>query len=508
MNWEIIFLKMELYDMSKRTHLKTTKNHLDSFVKKNDDKQSRFLDGDWKIPSWFDKNGNFHPNDFDPWAPYKIKWKTFRLKSNPTLDIEDPFDLDNLRFINKNVVINSLEKMENLARSNDKNLVCMIWTWWTISMVFWTDWKLYPTLSPDYLLKYAWWWIEENFWVVSFEFNPKIDSSQMELDYIADIVIAMSWFYSNLSWDTRKKFCGFSVTFWTDTLSTSSTYANMMLWANCPFSVWFVASQETVLSRFSDVWTNIKNCLNILLELKSLNKTTVFICIWWTSWWAYNPALTIKTSDSSVDAFSSPWRAKIMDMSNIANRWIDSTFMDCNKNQMSIYDVFQPIIFRWFVNVSVLYANIWINPLKLYDWVLFVKNFAIILVTYGSFTFSKKQINALVESSKKANSMLLAINPFPTGSVDHLYADAVYLREQWILPIQYLQHVVYAKIKWWQTVWWNDIDKIKKFLIWNNFMWEQPNGWDKFIKKDEHWTITDLYDIRRIGQPMDSFAKI
>jgi hypothetical protein len=34
----------------------------------------------------------------------------------------------------------------------------------------------------------------------------------MEIDYIADVVIAISWFYDNLSKNALKKFSGFSVT--------------------------------------------------------------------------------------------------------------------------------------------------------------------------------------------------------------------------------------------------------------------------------------------------------
>jgi L-asparaginase/Glu-tRNA(Gln) amidotransferase subunit D len=51
----------------------------------------------------------------------------------------------------------------------------------------------------------------------------------MEIDYIADVVIAMSWFYENLSNKAKTKFCGFFVTHGTDTLTQSSTYANAML---------------------------------------------------------------------------------------------------------------------------------------------------------------------------------------------------------------------------------------------------------------------------------------
>jgi hypothetical protein len=39
---------------------------------------------------------------------------------------------------------------------------------------------------------------------------------------------------------------------------------------------------------------------------------------------------------------------------------------------------------------------------------------AIILVTYGGFTFSPKQIDEIVKASKENNSALFATSPFPT----------------------------------------------------------------------------------------------
>lgn len=467
-----------------------------------------FLDWDWNIPSWFNKNWTFDPNKYDPGATYKIKWKTFRLKSNPTQEIEDPFDLDNLRFINKENVIKAFEKLEFLSDTTDKELICMVGTWWTISMTLWEDWKLYPKLTPEYLLKYAWGWLDERYWLVSFEFSTMIDSSQMEIDYMADVVIAMSWIYDNLSKMAKNRFCGFFVTHWTDTLSISATYAHVMLWSNCPFNVWFVAAQKSTVSKFSDVWVNFTYWLNMLSELRRAKKATVFLCMWWTHGWAYIPAATIKSSDSDADAFTSPWRKKTMDTSDFLKKWIDLNFINQNQNQMTIDDIFQPIILRWFTPITTLYANMWMNPSKLYEYVKHIKDFAIILVTYWSFTFWRKQIDAIVDAAKINNTILFATNPFPTWSTSHLYADAVYLSEKWIVPIHCLQHAAYAKIKWGQTVWWNNVEKIKMFLTWNNFIWEQPDEWEQPLEIIQEAMKINWYKMRKIGQPIESLIKI
>lgn len=465
-----------------------------------------FYDWDWNIPSWYDKNGNFNPLDFYTEKPYKIKWKTFRLKSNPNKKLEDPFDLNNLRFINPQKVKDALINIEKLV-SIWKELVCMIWTWWTIPMTL-QSWKLKPWLKPSDLQKFAWWWLNERFWIVSFELETQVDSSQMEIDYIWDLVIAMSRFYVNLSEVTKLNFIWFFITHWTDTLISSSTYANVMLWSNYQFSVWFVSSQKTIYDKFSDAWINFAFWLNILSELKLYKKVAIFIIAWWTSWWAYIPANTLKVSDTNVVAFDSPWKNKLMDVSDFLLKWIDTHFIDENERQKTLDDIFHPIILRWNVPISTIVAKIWINPKLLYEQVKSIHDLAIMLVTYGLFTFSPKQVDAILKAVRENNSAIFAANPFSTWSTDHLYAEALYLKEQWITSIHCLEHAAYAKIKWAQAIWWNDIHKMKMFLIGNNFMWEQPYNREPPIEVIEELSKPDWFKIRRIRQPMDSLIKI
>ena len=474
---------------------------------KKDEKQW-FLDGKQNIPSWFNKKWQFDPYTYDPAIPYHIKGRTFRLKSNPNTLLEDPFDLDNMRFINQKYVRKALEHIEALADINGKELVCMIGTGGTISMTESTDGKLRPGLSPDDLLKFAGWGLAERFGITSFEFSTQIDSSQMEIDYIADIVIAMSWFYENLSNKARNKFCGFFVTHGTDTLGQSSTFANVMLGSNYPFSAWFVAAQKTVQDKFSDVGINFTFWLNMLSELRRSRRSAIFASLGWSSWGAYMPASSIKVSDSDVNAFDSPWKDKLMDTSNFVSQGIDGRFIDENENQKTVDDIFQPIILRKHIPVSTIFAKIGINPDILYEHVKSIQDLAIIMVTYGAFTFSRKQVDSIVKAAKENKAALFAANPFPTGSTEHLYAEALYLKEQWITPIHCLEHAAYAKIKWAQAVWWNDIHKIKMFLIGNNFMGEQPYIWEPPLEVVEEHAKQDGFNMRRIWQPIDSLIKM
>ncbi|HRI35656.1 MAG TPA: asparaginase domain-containing protein [bacterium] len=467
-----------------------------------------FLDKNGNIPSGFDENGTFDPYSFDPGAPYAPKGRLYRLQSNPTQDLEDPFDLDNLRFINKDFVLRAHEQIEHLAATTKKELVCMIATGGTIAMHTNAEGKLVPGISPQYLLQFAGGNLESRFGIVSFSLPTLIDSSQMEIDYIADVVIAMSWFYENLSKEARNRFCGFFVTHGTDTLAFSSTYAHVMLGSNCPFSVGFVAAQKTTESRFTDVGVNFTYCLNMLAELRISRKAAVFLSIGGTSGGAFIPAASLKVSDTDVNAFASPGRHKMMDSSDFLSKGIDLDFVNKNTTSMTVDDVYQPVVLRGFVPLTTLHARVGVDPRKLYDYVKQIRELAIVLVTYGAFTFSRKQINAIVKAAKETDTILMAVNPFPSGSTDHHYADSMYIKEQGIIPIHSLEHAVYAKVKWAQAVFGNDFRKIRFFLTGTNFVGEQPNEWTPPLDIIEENMRLGGYRVRTYGQPRESLDKV
>lgn len=94
-----------------------------------------YQDKEGRIVSGYDSTtGKFDPYQFDPGMPYAPKGALYRLASNPTQDLEDPFDLDNLRFIDKQKVIHAKDEIERIATENTKELVCMIATGGTIAM--------------------------------------------------------------------------------------------------------------------------------------------------------------------------------------------------------------------------------------------------------------------------------------------------------------------------------------------------------------------------------------
>lgn len=466
-------------------------------------------DKDGLLTSWFDEKWNFSPVDYDPSAKHTSKWRTFSLKSNPEHKIEDPFDLNNLRFFSPNQVQEALDDINYITLNNaKKEIVCMIWTWWTIASFLDEDWKVKPWLSIPYLLEYSGWWLQKRFTLTCVQFPTLIPSSQMEIDYMADIVIVMSYIFKNITHEAKELFAWFMVTHWTDTLSLSATYVNAMLWANYPFSVAFVWSQKTIDDQFTDVGINFSFWLHMLSKLRLARKYMVFVCMWWHAGWAYIPAATIKISDTEANAFGSPWRKKIMDSSDFISHWINTNFYDYKERERTVEDTFQPIIFRWYVPLSTITAKVWADPDKLYTYVKNLNELAIILVTYWSFSFNYKQINAIMKAAKENNTIVMAVNPFPNWKTDHLYEETYFLIESWIIPIHSLEHAVYAKVKWAQTVFWNDLNKIRMFLTWCNFMWEQPDDWDQPLDVLQEWMRLNWYKMRKFWQPIESLNKI
>lgn len=477
-------------------------------------KQSSNSSLDWwrdaknALPSGFTEKGVFSPAQYDPKAPYAIKGKTFTLASNPGFAIEDPFDLNNLRFIDARAVRKALEELEDICEHTEKELVCLIGTGGTIASYMGDDGKIHPGLSISQLLEYAGGRLDERFGLTSFSLTTLIPSSQMEIDYIADVVVAMSWFYKHLSYSALTRFSGFVVTHGTDTLAPSATYANVMLGSNCPFSVGFVASQKTIGDRFTDVGINFFNCMSVLSELKLHRKSTVFIYMGGTQGGAFIPSASMKISDSEADAFGSPGRKKIVDSSDFMISGIDTSFINLNAEQMTTEDVFQPIILRGYVSLSTLHARIGMDIDFLYDYVSHLKTLALILVTYGAFSFSYKQIDTIMRAAREAGIMVMGVNPFPTGRTDHKYEESLYLMEQGIFSVHALEHAVYAKVKWAQAVYGNDPKKIRFFITGNNFMGEQPPEWTPPLDVRHEATVIGGFAMRAIGQPRESLKKL
>ena len=179
------------------------------------------FNADGTLPKWFRADGTWAPELFDAGELYIPKGETYELRSNPGFKLENPFDIRNLRIINPESVLVALDSLERQSISGKPSL-CFIGTGGTISMVLKGDTKR-PELDIDTLLGYTGRDLLGRFNKASFSFPALIDSSQMKLDYDADMVIAISYIWKRMSEQAKKDFMGFIVAHGTDSLALSSS---------------------------------------------------------------------------------------------------------------------------------------------------------------------------------------------------------------------------------------------------------------------------------------------
>lgn len=473
----------------------------------------------YEVPPWvsndgryFDAEGKFDPNAFDPAAPYKTQGEVYTLKSNQGRELESAFDLNNLRFIDPKRVDNLLVKLEGAAAEiddsgNGKEVVAMIGTGGTIAMTM-KEGELVPTLDPPFLLAHTGGGLENQFSVSSTEFPTPIDSSQQEIDYEADLVIAMSWLWNNMSDQLKKVFSGFLITHGTDTMGGGSTAVTMMLGPNAPFSVGFVGAQTTIEHQYSDVAANVKGSFQTLKSLRKKNKVARFVYMGGTDGGAFHPAGVMKTDDRSVNAFTSPMHDKLTNAGDFGIHGIVNRF---GQRYMETLErgagnpKFQPTILRGYTPIIDLNPKIGIDPRQYYEQIM--KNehaVAVLLTTFGSYTANAKIREAIGLAAERTGKIVLGANPFPGGSTDHSYGPAKALRDSGAYPVGTLPDATAIKVFLGSVAFGGDRKKLAEFLTRTNIVGEQPpNEW--MLKNDDGETtrIEDKSnaDMPRFGLP-------
>lgn len=454
------------------------------------------LNADGSRPKWFNEDGVWDPYKFDASEPYTPKGSVYTLKSNPERILESPFDLRNLRVLDPNVVIDALESIENQA-GNGKDSIIYIGTGGTLSMMEQEGTKR-PVLNVDRILEYSGRGLRTEFNYSSFSFPTLIDSSQFETDYDADLVIAMTYVWSRMTQKTRREFLGFSILHGTDTMQPSPTRLQMMLGSNLDFSVGVVGAQANIEEDYNEIPDNISRCVATLKRLRSIDRKSVFIYMGGSAGGAYNPSGAEKISDVEIKGFASQAIPEIVNAASI--RLFHETSVSFantyRETRNSLLDTFQPTIVRGFVNSRIIEARMGIPPQRLIrDIQNDSENLAIILRTYGAYTFHRQQADAIMETASSKNLPVFVANPFPTGETSHTYADAKYLLERGGIPLHMMPHAAEVKLTIASAVFGSDRARIEAFMTSNDFVGEQPPSW---IPRSTN------VNMRVIGQPIET----
>ena len=474
------------------------------------------LNVDYTRPAWFDQHPipakGFVLEKFDAGELYIPKGTTYGLESNPGKQLENPFDLRNLRFINPEEVLSSIEILEKSALEG-KFLVCTIATGGTIASELSKEEEgkeeaktaLKQEVAIEELLGYTGRRLLENYTFSVVQLPKLIDSSRMKLDFDADIAIAISYTWKKLSNRAKSQLRGFLVAHGTDTMSSSSTKVSMMLGSNIDFSVGFVGSISTIDEEGNEIPDNLYRGINTLGRLFREGKPATFIFMGGSEGSAMHPASTIKVSDTDIKAFRSELIPPLIQYGNSLQQKkpVNVPFFEAysQKGQRSEDDVFAPIIVRGYSMTRTIQAAMDLPP---DEWNKIVDAFdpsvrAIILQTYGSFTFDLAQFDKILEAAKRRNLLVYAGNPFPTGRTDHLYAEALYITNHGAVPIHMLPHAADVKLKILDAVFGPNIEAIKSYMINNSLIGEQPLDWTP---------VDPSSGARSYGQPKESLPKI
>lgn len=412
----------------------------------------------------------------------------------------------NLRVIEPQKVVDAVEKLNKFG-SSAKRTVAAIATGGTIASREIRG-ETVPGLDLNFLVNCSGRNLRQVWHHASVSFDPLIDSSKMKLDYDADVVIAMSYIWANLSEATKQSFRGFLVTHGTDTMAPSTTRMAMMMGPNLDFSCGIVGAQATIDNPFNDIAENFTKSLMVLDALKAKERNVIFDYMGGTGGAAMHPAGAIKVSDTKVMGFDSPALAKIVDLSDFSlsdslvtpffdryqkpRKWSDGTPVPPERGNAP----YAPIIVRGYKNSSTIHAEQDVNPRNIENQinVLGDEIIALVLSTYGSFTMDPPQVDAMMNAANKRRLLVFAANPFPTGRVDHKYGPAQYLIRKGAIPIYMMPQAAEAKLLIAKAIYGNNTDLIKEFMTKNTYIGEQPRVWEADTSSR----------VRAWGQPIES----
>lgn len=471
-----------------------------------------YYTADGQCPPWFE-GGHFDPKKFDPTLPYTPKGTTYTLSANPERKIENPYDLRNLRIINPIEVTRTLQELEDTNKTAPRPAICVLATGGTIASAMSKgaeEEELVASVDIQTIFEFVGRFYKVKYNYAAFSFPTLIDSSQMKSDYDADIVISLSYIWAKMSPGLKKNFRGFLVTHGTDTYGPSLTRVANMLGSNLDFSVGGVCAQETIESAFTDVADNVGRAVATLERLFEVGRKIVFGYAGGSAGGAYIPSGMIKISDTEIRAFDSPAMDLIIDASDVLRaRYIRLPFCDAySGSRHPQLDPFQPLVMRGTVNSRIIEAQMDI-PNGEYTRIIGAYDpsvVAVIIRTYGSFTFDESQVDDIIRGTRERNLLLFATNPFPTGSVEHRYSPALYLVNQGAIPLHMLPHAAVVKLLYGERIFGQDRRLIEAFMTSNNFVGEQPKLWTPSPLKEE-WLREGL-SIRPLGQPTESIFDI
>lgn len=458
-----------------------------------------YLEGGGRASIW--PRSGFRPDRFDPGIPLFERGNLLLSNNSTNVWHQDPSDLRNLQFFQPKEIIRLLQQLEALAESPDVPYVtAMIGTGGTIAMYFDAiEGHLKPGLDVGRIVKFAGSDLDAQFGLGQLEFPTAIDSSQMEIDYMADVAIAKYYIWLHASENLRRKLIGFQVCHGTDSMEFSSAFSTFMDGPDAPFSTNLVCSQHTTEDPFPDAGTNVMLSCHAQLTFFNEHCPTSCVISGGHAGGAFPAHSTSKVTDEFVTGLTSLAHQPYLNFSNFAEAGVVSEFMKDYRRATN----WRPIIMRGYTPIEVMSPVMGDDPNELVRRVEDSSAQFILIQALGTFTLDKKDARAIIKPAlRKAaekGMVVFSYNPFPEGSTAHKYEAADFLRKEGGYAVQIRPQALRAKIMLALCLF-DPITQRKEFIdfiCYNNYVGEQPpRFWESIRIKSE-----DEVSIVQVGTP-------
>lgn len=471
-----------------------------------------FYDFDYTIPPWFDSEGSWRHKDFDNEYFYLPKGDTYKLDAQKP--IENPYDLRNLRLIDPAEVIRCVKDLNNLKldllKNPDLKLLFAIATGGTIASIIEEE-RIVIGMDMSKIFDYVGRGIDKEWKAVTLSFPELIDSSQMDVNFNADMAIAISYVIKNLDPFVLSKLRGVLVAHGTDTMAPSGARLANMLGPNVPVPVGVTGSQAGMGNKLNEISGNVYNTLLVLDRMYEEDLQSVFMYMGGDSGYAYLPTGAVKASDTkkreAFKAESSPVIIEADDVSKSETPLVLPFARRVKAVRNRNLDPFQPTIFRGPLNSRTYDAQMDYPRSEIERMVgVYADEVDMVIAkTYGTFTFPRRQADSLMKAANERDMLVFATSPFALGKIGR-YVDALYLIKKGAVPSEMLTHALVAKGML-ASCWYSSREAQLAFLLSNNYIGEQPEVIDKGVTWEPRHSLAETVRMGvsvQLGQPRES----
>lgn len=375
--------------------------------------------------------------------------------NNSIEKVEKPFDLNSLRYRepiyvkeqNKhiNLVPSSVEtfvrKINELPEQSDKLFVIGLGTGGTISMAAKEPGgPLAPELDFESIMRKTDPRLNEEFEVQGLDAFAT-DSSQLEIDDVGDLAIAMCYIWENMKPNIKKRFGGFLVVHGTDTMPKSGNHLEMMLGSNMPFNVVHTGAQKTINEKINDAQDNVKSSL-YMIKMLHVNNCAESITVMGGR--ALLTAGMTKVSDHHSMAMATHMHRDVVDFGALPDP--DTHKLPAWLREKPGTRRFNPVIYRGPNRVGQLEAEMQEDPRAIIAAMRFAARKALLLVTYGANTYDYRAVALIAEEAKKQAMPVFAVSPVNADPKLDVYAAGAELSKAGVTPLYMTREAARAKL--------------------------------------------------------------